>query len=221
MTLMFLAKFLKKVKNEMKLKSKKNIETNLLALQYFSALLNDCEHFIFFGTLLGIVREGKPIAGDDDVDFYVNKKDRLKVLKIFKNLKIKIDFNKWPNHTDFFNQIEFVQNGKKLRADFYFFDGESDKYYILEKWHFEAQPLNPEKKLKIPKALIYPITQEKILSFNINLPYQAEVICEFLYGSTWRTPLKKNEEYVIQVMGGKSYLFKKDGIEEKRLNLLP
>ena len=66
------------------------------------------------------MREGKPIAGDDDVDFYVNKKDRLKVLKIFKNLKIKIDFNKKPNHTDFFNQIEFVQNGKKLRADFYF-----------------------------------------------------------------------------------------------------
>ena len=36
---------------------------------------NKIEHFIFFGTLLGIVRDGQPIDGDDDIDFYVNKKN--------------------------------------------------------------------------------------------------------------------------------------------------
>ena len=44
-------------------------------LKFFSNTMNGkCEYFLFFGSLLGMVREGKPITGDDDVDFYVNKK---------------------------------------------------------------------------------------------------------------------------------------------------
>jgi len=73
----------------MKNKSTKNIDTNILTLKFFSAMLQDCEHFVFFGTMLGLVRDGHPIENDDDVDFYVNKKDRSKVLNILKNLKIK------------------------------------------------------------------------------------------------------------------------------------
>ena len=45
------------------------------ALKKFSEELqkNKIEHFIFFGTLLGLIRDGGPIVGDDDVEFYVNQ----------------------------------------------------------------------------------------------------------------------------------------------------
>ena len=54
------------------------LESNLdFSLTFFSKLLHkeEIEHFIFFGTLLGLTRDGMPIKGDDDIDFYVNKKD--------------------------------------------------------------------------------------------------------------------------------------------------
>jgi len=205
----------------MKNKSTKNIDTNILTLKFFCAMLQDCEHFVFFGTMLGLVRDGHPIENDDDVDFYVNKKDRSKVLNILKNLKIKIDFSKNPNNTEYFNQVEFLQNGKKLRADFYFYDSELDDNYILEKWNFEAKPNKIEKILKIPKVFIYPIKAHDFLNMKVLMPNQPEVLCEFLYGSKWREPLKKHTEYTIQVMGGKPFLFIKVGIDGRQLQILP
>ena len=49
-----------------------------------SGLLIDVEHFVFFGGLLGIVRDGDIIEGDDDIDIYVNLKDRGKILTHLK-----------------------------------------------------------------------------------------------------------------------------------------
>ena len=37
----------------------------------FSKHLSHIEHFVFYGTLLGLVRQGQPIEGDDDVDVLV------------------------------------------------------------------------------------------------------------------------------------------------------
>ena len=55
--------------------SETSIENLSFSIETFSEALAEkkCEHFLFFGSLLGIVRENSPIKGDDDVDFYVNK----------------------------------------------------------------------------------------------------------------------------------------------------
>ena len=49
--------------------------------------LRNVEFFPFFGTLLGLVREGKPIASDDDVDFYVNISDYENVKSLLKIMR--------------------------------------------------------------------------------------------------------------------------------------
>ena len=51
---------------------------NLISI---STLIKDIEYFIFYGTLLGIVRENNVIKGDDDIDFMVDYKSKKKLLK--------------------------------------------------------------------------------------------------------------------------------------------
>ena len=41
---------------------------NKILVDLFSKHLSHIEHFIFYGTLLGLVREGQPIEDDDDVE---------------------------------------------------------------------------------------------------------------------------------------------------------
>ena len=44
-------------------------------------MLKDAELLPFFGSRLGIAREGDLLKKDDDVDFYVRSSDRDKVIK--------------------------------------------------------------------------------------------------------------------------------------------
>ena len=48
------------------------VDENFSNLLFFTQLLDKIEHFVFFGTLLGLVRENNLIEGDDDIDLYVN-----------------------------------------------------------------------------------------------------------------------------------------------------
>ena len=185
------------------------LEENLdFGLTFFSKMLhkNKIEHFVFFGTLLGLTRDGKPIKGDDDIDFYVNKKDFDKVHNAILSLGFRINHNIWPNHTKNFIQFNDVIDKKKTRVDFYFYDSTSDKNYLLEPWHFVG--LTPNKTygtnfLKVPKLFVYPITNKNYLSENISMPKHSELMCEFLYGQSWKIPKLKGIDYKTTVIGGK------------------
>ena len=85
----------------------KSLEFGLL--RFSKELQNmNVEHFVFFGTLLGLTRAGKPIKGDDDVDFYVNKNDYQAVCKLLVSLGISLDYSKFPNHTEHFIQAKGI-----------------------------------------------------------------------------------------------------------------
>ena len=70
---------------------------------------NKIEHFVFFGTLLGLCRSGKPIVGDDDVDFYVNHKHYEQVQVLIQSLGFWIDYDSFPNNSDP-NSTAFLKN---------------------------------------------------------------------------------------------------------------
>ena len=67
-------KFFKKKEKQVYEQKSKNItvEENENNLLFIIKILKDIEYFIFFGTLLGVVRDNSLIDGDDDVDLYVN-----------------------------------------------------------------------------------------------------------------------------------------------------
>ena len=175
------------------------------ALIKFSEELNihEIEYFAFFGTLLGLTRDGKPIDGDDDVDFYVNKNDYLSVRKLLNSIGLKINYSEWPNHTDNFIQASGLLENIEIRVDFYFFDSDADENFLIEKWNFAAQPNNHKLILKIPKPLIYPIVKKSYLGNDICVPKHSDIICEFLYGIDWKIPKKKGVDYKVAIVGGR------------------
>lgn len=185
--------------------SEKNLD---FSLTFFSKLLHkeEIEHFVFFGTLLGLTRDGMPIKGDDDIDFYVNKKDFDKVCIALLHVGIKINHNIWPNHTKNFIQVKDEIEGKEIRVDFYFYDSISDKDYLLEPWNFAGLAPNVTSVttfLKVPKIFIFPISTKKYLGERIFMPKHSEIVCEFLYGLSWKIPKSKGIDYKTAVIGGK------------------
>jgi len=170
--------------------------------------LSNIEFFPFFGTLLGLVREGKPIASDDDVDFYVNISDYENVKSLLQSLDFEIDYTTQPNHTTCFIQATGYLMEEFVRIDFYFFDNDVDPHYLIEKWNFPGRPDNPNSILKVPKPLIFPLREISFCGVSIPIPHYPEIICEFLYGINWMTPQKKDADYRILMLGGRAIRFK-------------
>ena len=168
-----------------------------------TALNGRCEYFPFFGSLLGLVRDNGPIVGDDDVDIYVNKKDFTIIKSIIKDFGFEIDFGLFPNQTEHLLQVKGIVNGKYHTIDFYFYDDESDPYFIQERWNFPGIPTDINNVLRIPKPLIFPLKQIDYENIPISIPHSPEILCEFLYGVNWRTPQKKDMDYKIVMLGGR------------------
>ena len=199
--------FKKKIKSLKQISSNISVEENENNLIYFSKLFNNVEYFIFFGTLLGITREKGLIEEDDDIDFYVNLKDRSKLIDNLKNANIEVDLTLSVNKNNHFLQIKRVVDNKVLIADFYFYETNMEKNFIIERWNFEGGTNDASKYLRIPKIFIFPLKKILFKSCEISIPKEGELICEFLYGINWKKKLKKDKEYKIKVINGKPYLF--------------
>lgn len=199
--------FKKKIKTFKQISTNISVEENENNLIYFSKLFINVEYFIFFGTLLGITRDKGLIDGDDDIDFYVNLKDRFKLIENLKNNNIEVDLTLSVNKNNYFLQIKRVFNKKILITDFYFYETDIEKNFIIERWNFEGGTHDKSKYLRIPKIFIFPLKKILFKSVEIFIPKESELTCEFLYGINWKKKLKKDKEYTIKVINGKPYLF--------------
>ena len=199
--------FKKKIKTFKQISTNISVEENENNLIYYSKLFINVEYFIFFGTLLGITRDKGLIDGDDDIDFYVNLKDRFKLIENLKNNNIEVDLTLSVNKNNYFLQIKRVFNKKILITDFYFYETDIEKNFIIERWNFEGGTHDASKYLRIPKIFIFPLKKILFKSVEIFIPKESELTCEFLYGINWKKKLKKDKEYTIKVINGKPYLF--------------
>lgn len=182
-----------------------SIEDNLNSLLVFSKILSNIEHFVFFGTLLGLMRQGSPIEGDDDIDFYINLKHRKDIVEIIEKLGIDIDYSAFPNNTPYFIQFKGLINNRKAQVDFYFY--ENDTSHIIDRWNFRTSA----GALRTPKIMVFPIQKIKFNDeVDIAVPKEPALICEYIYGIDWMTPRKKNDEYQIAVYDGKTIILRKD-----------
>jgi hypothetical protein len=175
-----------------------NRELNLKNLMLLSSRMSEVEYFIFFGTLLGYLREGNLIKEDDDIDFYVNIRDQDKIINILESLDFNINIG-----TTYFVQAARIIEGINTFVDFYFYENHPESDHLIERWNFLFSPNDAEKHLHIPKKIIFPIKQGEIRNIEINIPYNVDACCRYLYGDHYKTPLKKEDQYKIKIVNNK------------------
>lgn len=179
-------------------------EYNLNNLRDVFARIGHLNAFVFFGTLLGYTREGNIIAHDDDIDIYVDKRQKWRLWWALRRSGFEIVFHpkkRRPWRSKLF-QARREQGGVMTYADFYFYDTERANH-ISEPWNFVGTWRLPETALHTPKDLIFPLQKAEMQGIEINIPAQPEAICEFLYGPGWKTPLRKEAQYRIEVRNHK------------------
>ena len=185
---------------------KKIHKINIDNLVYISEKLKKFEHFVFYGTLLGITRENNILKSDDDIDFLININDKQNVLDIF-NSSEKFSINEKVCN-DYFVQLINKTEDIKTFVDFYFYINNENFEYIIEKHNFLSSINLDNKAIHIPKKLIFPIIKRNNFPM-VNVPNKSFEVCKFLYGSEWSKPLRKNSGYRMEIIDNKPKLIKR------------
>ena len=184
--------------------SKENNRANLV---YVSDKLKSIDNFVFFGTLLGLHREGDIIGHDDDVDFFINIADRDLLVNLLKDSELIIDLDLNVNKSLYFMQGYRVLNGEKTFVDFYFFEMNAGNCFIVQRWGFSGAWRKKFNHMHIPLSFIFPIQHKTYFDQTIKLPADSESCCKYLYGATWMTPLKKKQQYRILILNNNPKIF--------------
>lgn len=169
-------------------------EINQKNLAYFSKVLEDIEHFAFFGTMLGLERDGDVIEGDDDIDFYVPMRERSRLITLLSEHGVSIDCEEEPNNTPYFLQARREIAGSEVLADFYLFE-DIGNGLLADRWNFYGQVAHPDMVLHVPSKLVYPLQKREFFGHQVSLPHETRALCEFLYGRTWKQKLQKGTAY--------------------------
>ena len=192
------------------------------------AALKDINPFPFFGTLLGLIRDGDVIKGDDDVDLYVNIEFRDRAIECLIEVGFEIDVNISPNQTPYFAQAVRIFGEIRTFVDIYFYEDLYALPYITERWNFAGTPACFEAHMNIPKYLLFPLKKKNTFGIDVWFPAHPKKILNFLYGDMWRRKLSKiNGEYITAMIdnepltlipGSKMSAIHRLLLEEKNLN---
>lgn len=184
-------------------------EINLNNLLYISKLFKNINFFIFYGTLLGMERNGTIIEGDDDIDILIDINDKNQVLSLIKKTEnLEINEN---NSNKYFVQLNKTSNNILSCIDLYFYINEAKNDYIIEKHNFLSFIENPNYSIHIPKDLIFPLKYSKLFK-EVKVPNKPDSLCKYLYGPSWKSPLRKNSGYRMEIIDNKPKLIKRSKI---------
>lgn len=157
---------------------------------------NKITYFPFYGTLLGLVREGSCIDGDDDIDIMVPYQEKEKIYNIMNGMGMK--------NTDGGNnflQFTYRINKTPVIADFYFF--EESEEYVIEKWNFFGKENNQKYNIHYDKKHIFPITTSTWNEVLIPYPANPEALVRYCYGEEWKNKKSKTTEYRHYIVDNK------------------
>ncbi len=159
---------------------------------------SNIEYMVFYGTMLGLHRDGKIIDNDDDVDILISVSDYMKVLSTLKLKGLTIS----KNVNKMFLQVRNTIDDIKSYVDIYFYY-DSGYNYVIEPWNFGGRYMDKETHLHIPMNLLFPSNQFEYDGKLIRIPSESEQLCQFLYGEKYRIPLRKKIDYTTKIVNNK------------------
>lgn len=136
------------------------------------------EYWVDFGTLLGLVRNGKPIIGDNDVDICVTNTpiNHERIREALTHLSKKY------TTTGLLHWNAYRIIGRWTHVDIYISKTMGDRLVIPD-----SEP--------IPSHLVFPLQQRELLIKGIllpvSLPNNIHSVLDFRYGSDHMTPKRK------------------------------
>ena len=157
----------------------------------------------FYGTLLGLTRDGSAIDGDDDVDFWIAKSKRSEAISLLENTPFEVDFSDENNHSDYFLQATRNIGSTTTYVDFYFYEASQDGTVVVDKFNFTAHWTLPANELHVPTDLVFPLKPEVFGDVELYMPANKQALCKLLYGEGWSRPLAKGEDYTTGIINNK------------------
>ena len=174
--------------------------TNEDNLRFASRLLKGIEHCVFFGTLLGLIRDGRLIEGDDDVDIYVASHERDRVITRLEEAGLAVDLEYEENTTPHFLQVRRHVAGETGLLDFYFVEVIPERQIVLDRWNFMGRPEKENTHLHVPMKLLFPASAFAFGDTEVMVPNDPGEAVQFIYGPSWNVPLSKDGGYYVQVI---------------------
>ena len=154
------------------------------------------QYTVFFGTLLGLHRDGDVIEGDDDIDFLAPSELYNDIKTLFlKNGYITTQYDV----KDIFTQFKTVINNCEVLIDFYYYI-DYDEDYVIDRWNFFGQPFNTEKWMAIPKPYLFDFKQITYKDTRVSIVAKPAEICKYLYGERYKEPLSKKTKYDMTIV---------------------
>ena len=155
----------------------------------------DTVFFVDFGTLLGFVREGKPIDWDYDIDFGICLSDKY----TWNNLKTAMEAKGYSLVHEFqycgmVTEQTYLCEG--INVDFFAhfaFDNYSEYYVYYREKNAEYIDKTYMSARKSRTVLINSHIKHKVQMGIVNVPNDYEKYLEEVYGTDWRTPIKDFE----------------------------
>lgn len=172
--------------------------------------------FAFFGTLLGLTRDDDIIKGDDDVDLYIDARDRDTASALLRAVGFEIVEGVWPNNTPHFLQATRILGRTKTFVDIYCYENRQESPWIIDRWNFIGRTDNPEHHLCVDKDLVFPLRSKRIFGTEVLIPRRPAKCCRYLYGPTWREKIsKQNGGYSVVILDNRPHILSRDSIANK------
>ena len=180
---------------------------NEINLKELLPLFEELEYFVFFGTLLGLIRGNELLEYDDDIDFLINEKHLMYVIELFYNRHDKSESSlKIPIHPvnqhNYFKQATTIRDDVRTFVDMSFYEKNDEEKTIIDFNSYNNSPQYEENHFSISQDLIYPIQKRYFQKYGyVKVPAQPIKCLEILYGKNWMIPMAKQHYDEVLVNG--------------------